>query len=84
MTRYRVLSVDEAFGKALRHIRQQRGLSQEGMADLCQMDRSYMSALERGKQSPTLRTVAALCGYLNIDLCEMCRLTKRYMSNMRK
>lgn len=45
------------FGKALRRIRGDRGLSQEAFADLCGLHRTYISQLERGTKIPSLSTV---------------------------
>ncbi|MBF4286481.1 helix-turn-helix domain-containing protein, partial [Vibrio anguillarum] len=39
-----------AFGERVRHIRKEKGLSQEALADLAGIDRSYMGHIERGDQ----------------------------------
>jgi transcriptional regulator with XRE-family HTH domain len=67
-----------AFGKALYDLRQQRGLSQEGMADLCNLDRTYISRLERGHTSPTLRTIDGILRRLNITLVELTSLMGKH------
>lgn len=43
-----------AFGQQVRRIRKEKGLSQEALADLAGMDRSYMGHIERGDQNITL------------------------------
>lgn len=47
----------QAFGDALRELREERGLSQEAAALTCGVDRSYFGRLERGQKTPTLGTV---------------------------
>jgi len=47
----------QAFGEALRQLREERGLSQEAAALACGIDRSYYGKIERGMKSPTLGTV---------------------------
>jgi transcriptional regulator with XRE-family HTH domain len=47
----------QAFGDALRELREERGLSQEAAALTCGIDRSYFGKIERGTKSPTLGTV---------------------------
>ena len=47
----------QAFGDALRELREERGLSQEAAALTCGIDRSYFGRLERGQKTPTLGTV---------------------------
>jgi transcriptional regulator with XRE-family HTH domain len=54
----------KAFGQALREIRNERGISQERLALECDLDRTYISLIERGVQSPTIRTVAKLAEIL--------------------
>lgn len=62
---------DKAFGLALRNIRTAKGLSQEGLANEAGVDRSYVSLLERGIKSPTLRMVVRLAGILGVTAAEM-------------
>lgn len=51
------LSRPQAFGKALREVRVERGLSQEEAALACKIDRAYFGQLERATKSPTLKTI---------------------------
>lgn len=46
-----------AFGKRVRHKRKEKGLSQEALADLAGIDRSYMGHIERGDQNITLTKI---------------------------
>ena len=50
-------SRSQAFGDALRQLREEQGLSQEAAALTCGIDRSYFGKIERGAKSPTLGTV---------------------------
>lgn len=59
---------NKAFGKALRQIRTQRAITQETLAFECGLDRTYVSLLELGANSPTLDTIMALCEGLDISL----------------
>ncbi len=38
----------KTLGRRIRELRERRGLSQEGLADLAKIGRSYMSGIERG------------------------------------
>ena len=60
-------SVEVAFGSALRGLREQRDLSQEDLASLCHIHRTYVSQLERGLKSPTLRLVWQICNALDVS-----------------
>lgn len=54
------------FGKVLREYRTKAGLSQEALADRANLDRTYVSLLERGLRLPTLGTVFRLSGALGV------------------
>jgi transcriptional regulator with XRE-family HTH domain len=49
-----------AFGDVLRAARAKAGLSQEALGLACEIDRTYVSLLERGERQPTLSTLFAL------------------------
>jgi transcriptional regulator with XRE-family HTH domain len=57
---------EKAFGQALRQIRQGREISQERLGLDAGFDRTYISLIERGINSPTIRTVVKLAGVLNV------------------
>jgi transcriptional regulator with XRE-family HTH domain len=52
--------LNRAFGRVLRELREQADLSQEQLATMAGLHRTYISILERGKRSPTLDTIAVL------------------------
>jgi transcriptional regulator with XRE-family HTH domain len=53
-------SVRRQFAENLRHHRIEAGLSQEALADLCDLHRTEISLLERCKRSPRLETIVIL------------------------
>ncbi|MGE0621123.1 MAG: helix-turn-helix domain-containing protein [Pseudomonadales bacterium] len=56
-----------AFGARVREIRAQRGLSQEELADLAGMDRSYVGGVERGERNVSLVNICRLAGALGVS-----------------
>jgi XRE family transcriptional regulator, regulator of sulfur utilization len=54
------------FGQILRQERVSKGLSQEKLAGLAGLDRSYMHRLESGRSSPTLDTLESLARALQV------------------
>jgi transcriptional regulator with XRE-family HTH domain len=54
------------FGDALRRARKEKDLSQEQLALLCGLDRTYISGLERGTRNPTLKVVALVASTLGM------------------
>lgn len=69
--------IDRAFAQALRRCRQERGLSQEAFAELVGLHRTYVSQLERGLKSPSLRTIFRITTVLNISLSDFASLIEQ-------
>ncbi len=63
------------FGVVLRRLRLERGISQGALALECDLDRTYISLLERGLRQPTLTTLVVLGAALNLDPAELVRQT---------
>ena len=63
--------LEKAFGSALRDMRNQRALSQEALAFEAELARNYISQLELGSKSPSLRTIFKLCTVLEINPSDM-------------
>ena len=55
-----------AFGKRLRELRLERGVSQEKLAELAGLHRNYVGVLERARQSATLDAICKLAAALNV------------------
>ena len=55
------------FGRRLKRIRLERGLSQEELASLARLDRTYISSCETGRRNATIRTIARLSAALDVD-----------------
>jgi transcriptional regulator with XRE-family HTH domain len=60
-----------AFAAALRDLRTRANLSQEELALNCNLDRTYISLLERNKRQPTLTTFFVLSRGLGISASEL-------------
>lgn len=54
----------EKFGKVIRASREKRGLSQEGLAELANLNRNYLGKIERGSVSPSIDTMQKLADAL--------------------
>lgn len=63
--------VAEAFGELLVEARRKAGFSQEKLGALTGLDRTAISKLERGINSPTLKTMIHLAGALGIEPTEL-------------
>lgn len=59
------------FGKKIQELRKQKGFTQEDLADLIEVDRSYMGFVERGERNPTLDKLIKIANALKITLSEL-------------
>jgi transcriptional regulator with XRE-family HTH domain len=57
----------EQFAENLRRNRDRSGLSQEALADVCDLHRTEISLLERSKRSPRLETIVILARGLGLS-----------------
>jgi ribosome-binding protein aMBF1 (putative translation factor) len=55
------------FGTNLRRVRVARGLSQEALGDLSDIDRTYVSGIERLLRNPSIRNIQRLADALQVD-----------------
>jgi transcriptional regulator with XRE-family HTH domain len=68
---------EEAFGKTLTQLRTKEGMTQEQLADRLGYHLSYIGLLERGKKSPTLRTLFNIADLFGISAASLVSLTER-------
>ncbi len=69
----RAESILVSFGKRVRELRKAKGWSQERFADICGLDRSYISLVELGKRNLTLETIGVIARHLGISVSELTR-----------
>jgi transcriptional regulator with XRE-family HTH domain len=66
-----------AFGRAIRRARKVRGLSQEALGFEAELDRTYVSGVERGTRNPTVRVVVRLASALGVRASSLFRSAER-------
>lgn len=57
---------EQAFGSVLKSVRKEKGVSQENLALMSELDRTFISLLERGLRQPSLSTMLKLAESLNL------------------
>ncbi|MCE1188263.1 MAG: helix-turn-helix domain-containing protein [Ignavibacteria bacterium] len=63
--------LEAIFGDVLKELRTARKISQEKLAEYCELDRTYISLLERGLRQPTLITLFKISKALDITPSEL-------------
>jgi transcriptional regulator with XRE-family HTH domain len=55
----------------IRRMRHERGLSQEELADICGLHRTYVGSVERGERNVTLSSMELLAIALNVTVVDL-------------
>lgn len=56
------------FGLRLKDLRLEKAITQENLANRCDLDRTYISGLERGLRNPSLTCIFRVANGLNIQV----------------
>lgn len=72
-------NLKEILAKNLRQARQRAGVSQEDLAGAANVDRTYVSGIERGLRNPTISVIARFADVLKTDAASL--LTKDAFSD---
>ncbi len=62
-----------AFGQSVRKHRDAKGFSQEVLAEKADLDRTYISGIERGVRNPSLLSIARIAKALGVSISGLCR-----------
>ena len=60
-----------SLGKRIRYLRKQKGYSQEDLALECEINKNYLSDLERGRRNPSLLILDKVAKGLGVTLEEL-------------
>ncbi|WP_010177164.1 helix-turn-helix domain-containing protein [Aquimarina agarilytica] len=60
-----------SIGKRIRVLREQKGITQQQVADACNFEKSNMSRLEAGGTNPTLYTLKKIADFLELTLNDL-------------
>jgi transcriptional regulator with XRE-family HTH domain len=61
----------DALGESIRELRHAAGVSQEELAFLCGLHRTYVGGIERGERNPTFRNLVRLAKALGVPPSEL-------------
>lgn len=63
--------IQKTFGQTIRDRRQRLRISQEDLAELSGLDRTYIGGIERGERNPSLKNIARIAAALRVDVAEL-------------
>lgn len=61
------------FGQRLATYRLKSGLTQEKVAELAKLDRSYISLVETGRRNPSIGTLRRIAKVIGVSLADLFR-----------
>lgn len=67
------MDIKEKFGLRVKEIRQQKGISQEGLALIAEIDRTYIQSIESGKRNVSLVTIEKLAKAFDLPMENLLR-----------
>lgn len=62
------MDIKQAVGKRIRYLRNQVGLSQEELADRAELDRTYITSVERGKRNISIINIEKIAKALDVTM----------------
>lgn len=62
--------ITEAFGERIKQLRSKKSISQEYLANLAEMDRTYITSVENGKRNISIKNIEKICNALDVSLQE--------------
>ncbi len=60
------------FGQNVRQRRVFHRISQEGLAERADLDRTYVGAIERGERNPTIISAVRIARALQVSVADLC------------
>ncbi|MBR3815992.1 MAG: helix-turn-helix transcriptional regulator [Clostridia bacterium] len=64
------MDIKQAVGKRIKELRNKLGVSQEELAAMVELDRTYITSVERGKRNISIVNIEKLATALNVSLSE--------------
>jgi len=64
------MDIKKKFGKNLKRLRLDKGISQESLALSADLDRTYIPSIEKGERNVSITVVEKLANALNVSISE--------------
>ncbi|MDO6745563.1 helix-turn-helix transcriptional regulator [Tenacibaculum soleae] len=72
------MNLQRKFGLVLKELRLEKGLSQESLANQSDIDRTYISDIEKGERNISLKIIERLSETLQISLSKLFKKIEEY------
>ena len=75
------MTIEQALANVLKRLRRERNLAQDDFALTVGLHRTYISQLERGLKSPTLKTLQRVSDALGLSLVQLMEHLEKELEN---
>lgn len=65
------MDIKKKFGEKVKKLRLERGLSQEGLANEANLDRTYIPGIEKGERNVSITVIEKLAIALKVDIRDL-------------
>ncbi len=65
------MDIKKKFGEKVKKLRLDRGLSQEGLANVANLDRTYIPGIEKGERNVSITVIEKLAIALKVDIRDL-------------
>lgn len=62
------MDIKKKFGEKVKKLRLERGLSQEGLANEANLDRTYIPGIEKGERNVSITVIEKLATALKVEI----------------
>lgn len=66
-TKFMAMNIKEKFGQKVKTLREQKGISIEHLANISNIDRNYISDIEKGKRNVSILIIEKIISAFEID-----------------
>jgi len=68
---FAIMDIKKKFGEKVKLLRQEKGLSQEKFAHLADIDRTYISSIEKGERNVSIVVVERIAKALSVKIATL-------------
>jgi len=65
------MDIKKKFGKRIKELRLQKGLTQQTLANIANLDRTYLPSIEKGERNISITVIEKLAKALEIEIIEL-------------
>lgn len=70
-TTFVVMNIKLKFGNKIKELRKEKGLSQEKLANLAEIDRTYLPTIEKGERNVSIEIIEKLAIALDVKIKDL-------------